>query len=72
MSIVRQIGCDIDDCSARATEATHGDGWQGWGMLAGKQEESAAGEITSTELNLCPDHLSMIFGYIRNLSGENK
>lgn len=68
MSVVRQIKCDIKDCENGATEKTMGDGWHGWGMLQGKQEENIEGEIVATDLNLCPNHLDIVFGFIRNLS----
>lgn len=64
MSVVRQIKCDIECCDTEATESLMGDGWTGWGLLTGKR-----GDNGETEFGLCPDHLDMIFGYIKNLSG---
>ena len=68
MSVARQIRCDIKDCENESTEAVMGDGWEGWGMLSGMQKEDIKGEIITTELGLCPNHLGIIFEFIRNLS----
>lgn len=69
MSIARQIECDIKDCNKSATEPVYGDGWFGWGKLEGKQNENDEGKVIGTEFSLCPNHLDMIFEYIKNLSG---
>ena len=65
MSIVRKITCDV--CGTATIENAMGDGWEGWGILTGKQ-----GPNGETELALCPDHLDMVFEFINNLMGNNK
>lgn len=65
MSIVRTITCNI--CGAKSTEEKMGDGWQGWGILTGKQGPN--GEL---EFALCPDHVNAVFEFVDNLMGINK
>ena len=62
MSIARIIKCDC--CEAYYTEEIMGDGFPGWGQISGKTDEHG-----NTIFGLCPEHLNIVFEFIKSLKG---
>ena len=56
MALDRTIKCDVKGCPAKCTEKEHGDGFPGWGHVAGAEDE----ETRRTTAYLCPEHLSKV------------
>jgi len=57
MGQIRTISCDKSKCGKTFTEKQYGEGFKGWGSVAGKTK-------SGQEIFLCPAHLVDVLNFI--------